>query len=130
MKENLIGLNALIDSFFEYRREIIKLKIKIYAYYIFSLLCVLSLIPVWKLLNFGNYNNLILISISLFVISISFIIYCLTKPMNTMLTILRKKMLEIFESVFCLRKIIKKEDVDIILLNAIDLKLFLIAPDV
>lgn len=39
-------------------------------------------------------------------------------------------MLEIFESVFCLRKIIKKDNDNTVLLNAIDFKLFLIDPNV
>ena len=128
MKDNLIGINALADALFEYRKEIVKIKFKIYTYYIIAALSIISLIPVWKLSNFESYNYLV---ISIFLTILSIIMIYLARSMKTMLKILRKKILDIFESIFCLRKIIKKEDVeDVVLLNAIDLKLFLIDPDV
>lgn len=131
MKENLIGINALADAFFEYRKEIVKIKFKIYTCYIIAALSIISFIPVWKLSNFESYNYLVISVIYIFLVILSIIMVVLAKSMKTMLKILRKKMLDIFEHIFCLRKIIKKEDVeDVVLLDAIDLKLFLIDPNV
>lgn len=133
MDKSIVGLNALADSFFLYRKQIILIKLKIFLFYFLSVFSLISIIVFWKILeviDVGEYKALMFGIISILFGAASLFSAKIARSKRTMLKILRKKMLEIFESVFCLRKIIKKDNDNIVLLNAIDFKLFLIDPNV
>lgn len=133
MDNSIVGLNALADSFFLYRKQIILIKLKIFLFYFLSVFSLISIIVFWKILeviDVGEYKALTFGIISILFGSASLFLAKIALSKRTMLKILRKRMLEIFESVFCLRKIIKKDNDNTVLLNAIDFKLFLIDPNV
>lgn len=135
MRNKLQNLNDLLDTFFMYRTQAIKTKIMFYiSCFIMFLYISLSVSSICLLMTLSFYIILKIIT-GIVLCSLFYVLFLLLKEKvkhyKIMLELYREKLSEMFVLVFEIRQYLNDEETkDIIALRNVDLKLFLVNPNI
>lgn len=135
MKDKLQNLNNLLDTFFMYRTQAVKAKIMFYiSCFIMFLYIFLSVSSLCFLMTL-SFSIILKIISGIVLCSLFYILFLLLKEKmkhyKIMLSLYREKLSEMFVLVFEVRQYINDEETkDIIAIRNVDLKLFLVNPNI
>lgn len=135
MRNKLQNLNDLLDTFFMYRTQAIKTKIMFYiSCFIMFLYISLSVSSICLLMTL-SFSIILKIITGIVLCSLFYVLFLLLKEKvkhyKIMLELYREKLSEMFVLVFEIRQYLNDEETkDIIALRNVDLKLFLVNPNI
>lgn len=135
MRNKLQNLNDLLDTFFMYRTQAIKTKIMFYiSCFIMFLYISLSVSSICFLMTL-SFSIILKIITGIVLCSLFYVLFLLLKEKvkhyKIMLELYREKLSEMFVLVFEIRQYLNDEETkDIIALRNVDLKLFLVNPNI
>lgn len=135
MKDKLQNLNDLLDTFFMYRNQAVKTKIMFYtSCFIMFLYISLSVTSIFFLMTL-SFSIILKIITGIVLCSFFYVLFLLLKKKvkhyKIMLELHREKLSEMFVLVFEIRQYLNDEETkDIIALRNVDLKLFLVNPNI